>query len=134
MTCTWFIVYAFLSTTTIELNVNVNGFSDSSGKAFIAVFDDPKDFPSFGKQSQGFKVPIVEGQASYTFQLKPGQDYAIAVFHDRNNNGKLDRNFFGAPSEAYGFSNNVRNLFSAPSFEQAKISVNKKKSISIKVQ
>lgn len=134
MTWIWFIVYAFLSNTSIELKVNVSGFSDGNGKAFIAVFDDPKDFPSFGKQSQGFKVPIKEGKANYTFHLKPGQDYAIAVFHDRNNNGKLDKNFFGSPIEAYGFSNNVRNIFSAPSFEQAKIFLVKDLNIYIKVE
>lgn len=134
MAWTWIILNAFLSYTSIELNVTVTGFSDCNGKAFIALFDDPKDFPSFGKQAQGFKVPIQEGQASYTFLLRPGQDYAIAVFHDRNNNGKLDKNFFGAPSEAYGFSNNVRNMFSAPSFEQAKFTLSKEKSIQIVVQ
>jgi uncharacterized protein (DUF2141 family) len=50
--------------------------------------------------------------------LKPGT-YAIAVFHDRNKNGKLDKNIFGAPTESYGFSNNARSTFSAPSFSAA---------------
>ena len=38
--------------------------------------------------------------------VKPG-NYAIAVFHDLNGNGKLDRNLIGLPSEPYGFSNDV---------------------------
>jgi uncharacterized protein (DUF2141 family) len=30
--------------------------------------------------------------------VKPGA-YSIAVFHDRNGNGKLDRSFIGLPGE-----------------------------------
>ena len=39
--------------------------------------------------------------------IPPGT-YAIAVFHDENANGKLDKNFLGIPCEGYGASNNVR--------------------------
>jgi uncharacterized protein (DUF2141 family) len=53
--------------------------------------------------------------------VKPGR-YAIAVFHDTNGNGKLDRNFIGLPQEPYGFSNDVgRRGF--PSFEGALVTV-----------
>lgn len=53
--------------------------------------------------------------------VKPGT-YSIAVFHDRNGNGKLDRNFIGLPSEPYGFSNDVGRR-GPPSFEAARIVV-----------
>ena len=53
--------------------------------------------------------------------VKPGS-YAVAVFHDTNGNGKLDRSFIGLPSEPYGFSNDVgRRGF--PSFEGALVTV-----------
>jgi uncharacterized protein (DUF2141 family) len=38
--------------------------------------------------------------------VRPGP-YAIAVFHDLNGNGRLDRNVIGLPGEPYGFSNDV---------------------------
>jgi uncharacterized protein (DUF2141 family) len=53
--------------------------------------------------------------------VKPGS-YAIAVFHDTNGNGKLDRNFIGLPSEPYGFSNDVGRR-GAPDFEAARVIV-----------
>ena len=53
--------------------------------------------------------------------VRPGT-YSIAVFHDRNGNGKLDRNFIGLPSEPYGFSNDVGRR-GPPSFEGARIVV-----------
>ena len=53
--------------------------------------------------------------------VKPGT-YAIAVFHDANGNGKLDRSFLGLPSEPYGFSNDVGRR-GPPNFEAARIVV-----------
>ena len=53
--------------------------------------------------------------------VKPGT-YAIAVFHDVNGNGKLDRSFIGLPNEPYGFSNDVGRR-GPPNFEAARIVV-----------
>jgi uncharacterized protein (DUF2141 family) len=53
--------------------------------------------------------------------VKPGS-YSIAVFHDTNGNGKLDRNFIGLPSEPYGFSNDVGRR-GAPNIDAARIVV-----------
>lgn len=35
------------------------------------------------------------------FDQVPAGDYGIAVYHDENSNGKLDRNFVGIPKEAW---------------------------------
>ncbi|MFC4170885.1 DUF2141 domain-containing protein [Microvirga sp. GCM10011540] len=53
--------------------------------------------------------------------VKPGS-YAIAVFHDRNGNAKLDRSFIGLPAEPYGFSNDAGRR-GRPDFEAARILV-----------
>ena len=37
----------------------------------------------------------------------------------------LDKNLLGIPTEIYGFSNNARHIFSAPSFQEAKFKLNK---------
>jgi uncharacterized protein (DUF2141 family) len=42
--------------------------------------------------------------------------------HDANDNGKLDRNFMGIPSEGYGFSNNAGE-FGPASFADAAFDV-----------
>lgn len=51
-------------------------------------------------------------------------DYAISVYHDRNQNGKLDSGLFGIPQEDYGFSNNVRGSFGPPVYHKAKFIYN----------
>lgn len=44
----------------------------------------------------------------------PVGDYAIRFFHDENNNGALDTNWIGIPTEAFGFSNDVQVRFGKP--------------------
>jgi uncharacterized protein (DUF2141 family) len=45
--------------------------------------------------------------------------------HDENMNGKLDKNFVGAPKEGYGASNNPKKRMGPPKFDEAKFSLNK---------
>ncbi len=52
-------------------------------------------------------------------KVRPGT-YGISAFHDENDNGKLDTNLVGYPIEDYCASRNARNMFSAPSFDDAK--------------
>jgi uncharacterized protein (DUF2141 family) len=50
--------------------------------------------------------------------LPPGV-YAVQAYHDRNDNRTVDRNFFGLPTEAVGFSNDAPVRLSGPSFDAA---------------
>jgi uncharacterized protein (DUF2141 family) len=75
-------------------------------------------------QSTAGKVTVAtKGTLTMNFDnLAPG-DYAVQLFHDENNNGKMDTNLFGIPSEGFGFSNNARASFGPPAFAQMKVSV-----------
>lgn len=64
-------------------------------------------------------VPVREGRAVCSFSVPPG-DYAIAVFHDENGNGRLDTGIFGIPTEGTGASNDARGTFGPPSFADAR--------------
>src|SRR5690606_17095923 len=44
------------------------------------------------------------GRVALRFADLPAGDYAVAMYHDRNGNGKLDSNLVGIPTEPYGFS------------------------------
>ena len=54
--------------------------------------------------------------------LQPGT-YAVAVYHDLNGNGELDRTTLGPPDEPYGFSNDARGTFGPPKFDKAAIEI-----------
>lgn len=51
----------------------------------------------------------------------PAGDYAVACYHDVNGNGRIDKNLLGIPTEPYGFSNNARPRFRAPTWDEAKV-------------
>lgn len=63
---------------------------------------------------------IRDKSALCTFQRVPAGTFAASAFHDENQNGKLDTNFVGLPSEEYCASRNARGTFGPPSFEDAK--------------
>ena len=120
---------------TDDLTVIVSGCKSQNGLLYIALYDDKDVFPAFGEQLIGETVPLYKkSQHEFTFKKLAHRTYAIAVFHDLNSNGKLDKNALGLPLEPYGFSNNARNTFSAPSFSQASFLHEKEQSISITVR
>lgn len=90
--------------------------ASKDGTVRAAIYDSQKAFDE-SKTVAGINTPTVNGTTLLTFnKLKPGT-YGIAVFHDKNGNGELDRNLLGAPNEPFGFSNNPKIGFSAPTFQ-----------------
>lgn len=117
-----------------DLKLVITGVDDVKGSMYIAVFDNKESFPDFGKQLVEKVLPVDSKTLSCTFKDLPNSDYAVAIFHDKNNNGKLDKNAFGIPLEPYGFSQNARARFSAPPFNDAKIVLDGNQSIEITIQ
>jgi uncharacterized protein (DUF2141 family) len=107
-----------------DLTVKASGFSHEKGTAIFYLWKDATGFPKDPeKASARQSVEIREKSASTQFKgLEPGT-YAVSLAHDENGNGKLDTGFMGKPKEGYGTSNNPKNKFSAPSFDQCKITV-----------
>lgn len=120
--------------TNFSLSITINGFSSNEGKASVAIYRVSDDFPGAKSQYKGKIVAIENKKAIVSFENLPKASYAVAVFHDKNKNGVLDKNMFGVPTEKYGFSNNARETFSAPSFESAAVNIDKNKSIAIFVK
>ncbi len=133
----WFfasVLIALLHKETVSLEVNVSGFPSNKGQAYVALFNSSETFPSYGKQLKGKIVEISQLKCKVSFANLNSGSYAIAVYHDVNKNDKLDKNMLGMPTESYGFSNNARATFSAPSYQDAKVSCTKDKSINITVK
>lgn len=104
-----------------SLTVEIQNVRKMTGAVYIALFRPGKDFPS-GKSMEGKKIDAAHSSVQTTFSVEPGE-YAIAVFHDQNGNGKMDTRFFGIPKEPYGFSNDFRPMLSAPKFSDCEFSV-----------
>ena len=114
-----------------NLTVDIKSIPNTNGTIFIGLFRQKDEFPVFGKQYIGKIIPVTGKKMSYSFPELAQGKYAVAVYHDENKNGKLDKNYLGIPTEAYGFSNNARRTFSAPSFEEAAIDLKSDLTISI---
>jgi uncharacterized protein (DUF2141 family) len=87
------------------LRVTVSGMKARQGNLRIAVFDEAHrdEFPE-GKYLHGAEVPATAEQLTVEIPAVEAGKYAIAVFQDLNENGKLDKNVLRIPKEPYGFS------------------------------
>lgn len=114
----------------VKIVLDIRGIQKSQGKVFIAAFRKTDPFPAMNGK---YKSLIVNAKSSSTEAIMeiPADTYSIAVFHDANNNGKMDKNMFGVPTEIYGFSNNARATFSAPDFEDAAFELKSEKKMII---
>ena len=103
------------------IKVVVVDFHSNDGRINCALFSSAEGFPdNSAKAIKTANAGIENKQALCTFSgIAPG-DYAVAVFHDENSNGKLDRNFMGIPKEGVGASNDAKGKFGAPKFDDAR--------------
>lgn len=67
--------------------------------------------------------PIRDRTARWTLDDIPYGTYAVALYHDQNDNDELDTNMLGRPQEPYGFSNDARGTMGRPDFEEAAVTL-----------
>lgn len=115
------------------LTVNISNITNTKGHIELGLFNKEKGFLKEGSQFLKKKIKVAGNSVKHTFHNLPKGNYAIAVYHDENQNNKCDTNFIGIPTEGYGFSNNFRPKLAAPTFNQAKVAVESNKSIDIKL-
>lgn len=113
--------YLVQAQSSCELIVQVENIKEVKGSLMIAIYNHEDHFLSKEMMSDG-KI-IKSSNMEFAFKGLSEGTYAISLFHDENNNGKLDANFIGIPSEPYAFSNNAKGMFGPPSFEQCKFEV-----------
>ena len=102
------------------IHVRVTGLRSSNGHVICTLFNSPIGYPSDDSKSLTRRTVVVKDRMAYIdFDGLPAGKYAFVMFHDENANGEFDFNSLGMPREGYAFSNNVRPLFSAPSFKAA---------------
>jgi uncharacterized protein (DUF2141 family) len=104
-----------------DLKVEIRGLPSTAGTVDVALFDGPDRF--LGKPVAGVRLSAKESPLVATFAgLAPGT-YAVSTFHDANENGSLDKNLLGLPTEKYGFSRDAARLMGPPRFEDAAFTI-----------
>ncbi len=105
-------------TGTIE--VTITGMQNDRGQLLINVFLSSDGFPSDPERAFRAVPQTIDGQEVHVvFEDIPAGRFAIAAFHDENENFKLDTNFLGIPRERWGVSRGARGLLGPPSFDSA---------------
>ena len=104
-----------------ELTVSITNIRTDKGTLLVSVTNTEAGWNNQEKPVAAAKVAATGKDAVLHFTL-PAGSYAVQVMHDENDNGKLDANFMGIPTEGYGFSNNPQVMRRAH-FSEAKFEV-----------
>jgi uncharacterized protein (DUF2141 family) len=104
---------------TKKLSIKISNIQNKGKTLYVGIYRAEDEFPEFNKYWKNTKVTTTGNEMTVEFEVPYG-DYAVAISHDLNGNGKLDKNFFGYPSEPFGFSNNFKPTLSSPDFSDCK--------------
>lgn len=111
-----------------SLALNIQNLETAGGEVHIALFGSEADFMETEKRIVGLVVPVKSREPlQVTLGNFPFGSYAVAIFHDLNGNGELDKNSFGIPAEPYAFSNNPRVKWRAPTFRETRFELRQPK-------
>jgi uncharacterized protein (DUF2141 family) len=121
---TFLLFFGFLESHAQTFNLKLSNVK-STAVLRIAFYKKENKFPDEGKFAFAKEVkPTKIGDITLEFTDIPMGEYALALYHDSNGNKKLDTNLVGYPKEPFAFSQNIKPKFSAPSYEECKITFN----------
>ena len=103
---------------THNINVEINGLKSSDGQLLVGLYNTETSF--LKEQYKANIVTIANNKSVLVFKNVPDGTYAVSFVHDKNSNGKMDKNFMGIPKEDYGCSNNAKGFMGPPKWEDAK--------------
>lgn len=102
--------------------IRVLGAANDNGTMKVAIYGAESTFERPADAVFASVEPIASGQVYVPVPLNAlPEKIAIAVFHDENDDGVLNKNAIGFPSERYGFSRNARGLTGPPTWAQTVI-------------
>jgi len=105
-----------------NLKVNVEGIETNQGQVLATLCKKEEFLKSKCEYSGAVKLDNVSEHVIVFENVKLGE-YALQLFHDVNNDFKLQTNLMGIPTEPFAFSNNAKGKFGPPKFEQAAFEV-----------
>ncbi|GMN09284.1 hypothetical protein MTsPCn9_02600 [Croceitalea sp. MTPC9] len=115
-----------------KIRVFVTEASNDKGNMIIGLYNSEKEW--LEKVYVGMVSEIKNGKCEVLFEKIPYGNYAVSLFHDKNNNKKFDMFLGFMPKEDYGTSNDAKGNFGPPKWEDAKFTLSQEeKSITIKL-
>jgi uncharacterized protein (DUF2141 family) len=113
-----------------DLRFFVKGIRSDDGNLRIALYNTKGTYMG----ESPFRTAIIPVDASEEigmFKDIPYGSYAVAIIHDENSNGELDKNTLGVPKEGYGFSNDAMGQYGPPEWMQSSFAFQDKESLKL---
>lgn len=104
-----------------DLVIHVDNVKSAAGQVMVALYDNADGFLKHPVRAEKAKADKA-GTTLVFYDVAPG-DYGFAVFQDTNDNGRMDRNLMGIPTEPIAFSNNAQGRMGPPDFAAVKLAV-----------
>lgn len=107
-----------------RLEVTVTGARQVAGNVTVTLYGArPDDFLARGGRLARQRIKLRSTAVEACFALSAAGDYAIAVYHDENDDHNFNRTLIGLPAEGYGFSNDAPTLAGLPAFRDVRFTV-----------
>ena len=117
---------------TVDLTIEVTITKYNKGTIMMALYNSSDTYMKTSYKAS--KQEVVDNKAILTFQNIEKGTYAFSMFHDVNDNQKMDKNFMGIPKEPYGFSNDKKGKFGPPDFEKVQFDVNEDLTVQVAIK
>jgi len=117
------------------LTVVATGLKNDKGEVQFSLYNKEGTIPdkTLSKYYKMKRVAITGTTAKAVFKDLPDGRYAVSVFHDENNNGKIDKGLI-MPEEGMGLSNyKTINFFNLPNFKKASFLLEQDREVKIGV-
>lgn len=105
-----------------DVSATVTGLRSTKGHILACLTMRPDAFPDCEKDPSAHRLNVPATSGTLEFGNVAQGRYAIAIIHDENNNGKLDKRLM-IPREGFGFSLDAPVMMGPPSFSAASFAV-----------
>jgi uncharacterized protein (DUF2141 family) len=105
-------------TSSVCTTVKVEGLKPATGFLYLTAYDSAANY--FKKPIWQKRVKVNESSESIQICGLEAEEIALAGYQDLNDNGKLDSNPLGIPTEPFG-SSGTAPMFSAPTWDSTKV-------------
>ncbi|SEL64661.1 Uncharacterized conserved protein, DUF2141 family [Maribacter orientalis] len=129
-----FVVISNMINAQHSLSLNIDGVASEEGYICFAIYNNESSFLKFDKVYKSGSEKAVKGNTAFHITDLPDGEYAIAIFHDVNDNKNLDTNILGIPKEQVAFSNGKMKMFGPPKFEECVFTFNSNMEMKISLQ
>ncbi|HEX4171373.1 MAG TPA: DUF2141 domain-containing protein [Acetobacteraceae bacterium] len=105
----------------VRLRVAVSGMHSTQGHIIITIYpDDAVHFLDGAYRVARARVPVALPETQVCIVVPAPGGYAVALFHDENDDGHFDTTLLGLPAKGFGFSRNPTLFLGPPRLDQVK--------------